>query len=96
MAKTKTISRKTGVKASAASFDGVFLLKMVLYLLVGSIWVKISKNGDMTFPIPIGLMVGLVFTLHEHFQLDRKLEYAILLAAMLFGYFAPYGLYISF
>jgi hypothetical protein len=98
MAKIKVTTKKTPKSKAqdTTSFDGVYLLKMVLYLLVGSMWVKISKNGDMTVPIPVGLIVGLVFTMHEHFQIDRKIEYAILLVAMLFGYFAPYGLYINF
>jgi hypothetical protein len=94
MAKKKQLSKK---KPNAAdSFDGVYLFKMVLYLLLGSMWLKISSGGDMTFPIPIGLIIGLIFTTHEHFQIDRKIEYAVMLVAMLFGYFAPYGLYINF
>lgn len=94
MAKTKQAGRKR--KSQAAAFDGVYLFKMVLYLLLGSMWLKVSKGGSMTLPIPIGLVIGLVFTLHEHFQIDRKIEYAVMLVAMLFGYFAPYGLYINF
>lgn len=88
--------KKQTANKSAAAFDGVYLFKMVLYLLLGSMWVKISEGGDMALPIPIGLIVGLVFTMHEHFQIDRKIEYAVMLVAMLFGYFAPYGLYINF
>jgi len=95
MAKKQT-TKKSKPKAQAASFDGVYLFKMVLYLLLGSIWIKISDGGDLSIPIPIGLIIGLVFTMHEHFQIDRKIEYAVMLVAMLFGYFAPYGLYINF
>jgi inner membrane protein involved in colicin E2 resistance len=91
MAKTKK-----NIQKPRQELDGVYLLKMLLYLLLGSMWVKISHGGNLHIPIPIGLIVGLVFTAHEHFQIDRKIEYAILLVAMLFGYFAPYGLYISF
>ncbi|MEK7152901.1 MAG: hypothetical protein AAB834_03065 [Patescibacteria group bacterium] len=94
MARTKQKVRKG--KIEAAAFDGVYLLKMVLYLLLGSVWIKINSGADVSIPIPLGLIIGLVFTLHEHFQIDRKIEYAILLVAMLFGYFAPYGLYVNF
>lgn len=96
---TKTKQRNIRSKSSSAAeptFDGVYLFKMVLYLLLGSMWVKVSAGADMTIPIPVGLIIGLVFTTHEHFQIDRKIEYAIMLVAMLFGYFAPYGLYINF
>jgi hypothetical protein len=97
MAKTKQTAKKARSKQSdGMSFDGVYLLKMVLYLLLGSIWIKASNGDNIDIGIPIGLIAGLAFTLHEHFQIDRKIEYAILLVAMLFGYFAPYGLYINY
>jgi len=96
MAKTKPKTKSSAKAVSTAAFDGVYLFKMVLYLLLGSIWVKVSAGADLTVPIPVGLIIGLIFTTHEHFQIDRKIEYAIMLVAMLFGYFAPYGLYINF
>lgn len=97
MTKTKRISKKTvSRQPDALAFDGVYLLKMVLYVLLGSIWIKASNGDSMAIGVPVGLIAGLAFTLHEHFQLDRKIEYAVLLVAMLFGYFAPYGLYINF
>lgn len=98
MAKSKTRSDRTAgakPKHAAQQLDGVYLLKMVLYLLLGSLWIKISHGGNINIPIPVGLFVGLLFTSHEHFRIDRKIEYAVLLVAMLIGYFAPYGLYIA-
>ncbi len=76
--------------------DGVFVLKMVLYVILGSLWLKIGSNGSgLHIPIPVGLMVGLLFASHEHFRTDRKIDYAVLVVAALFGFLAPYGLYIS-
>lgn len=95
MTKNKKVAKKAQRKAEQ-TFDGVYLFKMVLYLLLGSMWLKISNGNDINIPIPIGLAVGLFFTTHEHFQIDRKIEYAVLLVAMLFGLFASYGLYINF
>ena len=99
MAKTKQKPRAKSARAvshdASQSFDGVYLFKMVFYLLIGSLWLKVSAGTDLNVPIPIGLAVGLIFTTHEHFQIDRKIEYAVMLVAMLFGYFAPYGLYIN-
>lgn len=94
MTKTKQAVRKKSTNTT--SFEGVYLFKMVLYLLLGSIWVKASNGDSIDIGLPVGLIVGLAFTFHEHFRIDRKIEYAILLVAMLFGYFAPYGLYINF
>jgi hypothetical protein len=101
MAKTKTKKRAAGVRAvkapaSGRTFEGVYLFKMVVYLLLGSIWMKVTLASGVTIPVPIGLVIGLALTTHERFQIDRKIEYAILLVAMLFGYFAPYGLYVNF
>jgi hypothetical protein len=93
---TKKTARTSKSRASTATFEGVYLFKMVLFLLLGSIWVKASNGDNIDIGIPIGLLIGILFTLHEHFQIDRKIEYAVLLVAMLFGYFAPYGLYVNF
>ena len=77
--------------------DGVYILKIVLFVILGSIWLKITKNGsDLNVPIPVGLIIGLLFTTHEYFRVDRKIEYAVLACAALFGYLAPYGLFIKF
>ena len=82
-------------KQKTESQDGVFLLKLMLYVLLGSLWLKTSY-GTLSVPIPFGLIIGLLFAMHEHFQIDRKIEIAVLLVAMLVGYVAPFGLYISF
>lgn len=97
MAKTNNRARKAapGARPVRHDLDGVYLLKMLLYVLLGSLWVKISHGDNLHIPIPVGLFAGLLFTGHEHFRIDRKIEYAVLLVAMLIGYFAPYGLYIA-
>ncbi|HJP96199.1 MAG TPA: hypothetical protein VJ843_02400 [Candidatus Saccharimonadales bacterium] len=94
---TKTASAKKRAKTQTSSeMDSVFFLKLVLYLVLGSVWVKVSHGNNMSLPLPVGLIAGLFFTAHEHFQIDRKIEYAILLVAMFVGYLAPFGLYVSF
>ena len=80
----------------STELDGVYLLKLVLYVLLGSLWVKLGSDGTHPgFPLPVGFLVGLVFTAHEHFRIDRKVEYAVLVVAALIGLIAPYGLYVS-
>jgi hypothetical protein len=59
-------------------------------------WVKMSHGSSVSIALPVGLAVGLLFASHEHFRIDRKIEYAVLLVAMLVGYFVPYGLYVNF
>ncbi len=85
-AKTKTVQRKP------QELDAVYLLKMVVYLILGSVWVRVSgSSGGWQIPIPIGLMIGLFLAMKERFQIDRKLEYAILLMAMFIGFWLPLG-----
>jgi hypothetical protein len=92
----KTKSRAAKRATSPDNLDGVYLLKLLLYVLLGSMWLKLSHGASTNIPIPIGFVVGLLFASHEHFRIDRKIEYAIMLVAMLVGYFAPYGLYVNF
>lgn len=94
--KTVRVKKQTSKTQASAEMDSVFFLKLVLYLVLGSVWVKVSHGNQISLPVPVGLIAGLFFTTHEHFQIDRKIEYAILLVAMFVGYLAPFGLYISF
>lgn len=83
-------------KRASNELDGVYILKLLLYVLLGSLWLKVTNGDSISIGVPVGFIIGLAFASHEHFQIDRKIEYAALLVAMLFGYFAPYGLYINF
>jgi hypothetical protein len=90
--KTKRTSSKKSQPTTAA--DGPYLLKLVLYTIVGTQWLWF-ETGQNTVPVPIGLLLGLIFAMHEHFQVDRKIEYAVLLAAMLAGFVARVGIFIT-
>lgn len=95
MAKKKQTSKKKVTKEPVES-DGSYFLKLVLYIIVGSQWLWInSGDGLSQTPLPIGLVVGLWFASHERFQLDRKIEYAILLVAMLIGFWVQVGIFIN-
>lgn len=82
-------------KKQKQSVDSVYFLKLVLYLVLGSMWLKVSDGQTWQVPIPVGLIIGLLFTAHEHFKIDRKIEYAILLVAAFIGFWAPIGIYIN-
>jgi hypothetical protein len=95
MAKTKRSSKKTAVPQSQR-LDSVYLLKMVLYLILGSQWLRFVDSGNTwQVPIPLGLIVGILFAMHDHFQIDRKIEYAMLLLAMFVGFWAQIGVYVT-
>ncbi len=88
MAKTK---RK---KTKPAETDSKYFLKLVLYFLLGTFWVRLLNVDFGPFEhlsLPVGLVIGLVFASHEHFQIDKKIEYAILLAATFISFYLPVG-----
>ncbi len=87
--------QRTKQRTNTDPYDGVFALKIALYVILGTLWLKLS-NDQTIFPIPIGLIIGMVLASHEHFKLDRKIDYAVLLIAALVGFWAPFGIYISF
>lgn len=65
-------------------------------MILGSQWVRFSGlDGMAELPIPVGLLVGLWFAHHDHFQIDRKIEYAVLLGAMLVGFWTRVGVYVQ-
>ena len=92
----QTQKKKKATHAGNDQYDGVFACKLALYLLLGTLWIKVGSESGFHVPIPAGLLVGLLFTAHEHFKIDRKIEYAVLFIAALIGLWAPFGIYITF
>ena len=87
---TKTITQK---RTSSKDLDSVFVLKMALFLILGSQWLYIvNPVSDAQLPLPIGAAIGVIFATHEHFKIDRKIEYVILLLAMFIGFWLPMGI----
>jgi len=76
--------------------DSIYFLKLILYILAGSFWLRFGEPiqiGDwMISALPVGLIIGLIFAHHDHFQLDRKVEYAVLLIATILSFFLPTGI----
>lgn len=86
---------KTATKQSAKELDSVYFLKLVLYLILGTFWIKITVGETSQIPIPLGFFIGLFIVSKDRLQLDRKIGFALLLAAMLIGFWTPVGLYIA-
>ena len=97
---TVSIMAKTSVKKSrqpqSDEPDSVYFLKLVVYIVLGSFWLKFASPlpvGDFLVQgFPLGLLIGLVFAHHEHFQLDRKIEYAVLVVATIVSFYLPSGI----
>jgi len=93
--KKKSINRKKTKSLKNNEPDSTFFLKLVIFLILGSQWIYIENFPEWQIPIPVGLILGLVFASHEHFQIDRKIEYAVLLIATFAAFWLPLGLVIN-
>ncbi len=89
MAKQKRKTKKT------TESDSAYFLKLVLFFILGTFWVRLVNIQIGPFEhlsLPAGLLIGLVFASHEHFQIDRKVEFAILLGATFISFYLPVGI----
>ena len=85
--KAKTNTKKTSKSSRLRrpfETDGLYLLKLILVVLLGSFWIKFGTpfvwQNFTIYAFPVGVLAGLLLirTL-EHFQSDRKIWYATLL-----------------
>jgi hypothetical protein len=85
-------------KSKKTESDSTYFLKLVLYVIAGSFWLKFSSplalGGFEVSALPLGFFIGLLFASHDHFQIDRKIEYAILIVIAIVSYFLPAGIVI--
>jgi hypothetical protein len=63
-------------------YDSVYFLKILLYLMLGSVW---GTTGSGARILPIGIIIGAFIAQHEKLQIDRKIEYAMLLVGGVLG-----------
>lgn len=79
--------------------DGRYLLKLVLIILLGTVWLKFAHplqiGGLVVAGLPVGMLFGLVLVSRmERYQFDRKIWYAILIIVTILSYFLPAGIVI--
>ena len=83
------MARKVNKSKSKTEKDSVYVLKLILFFVLGCLWIQIGGDGGV--PIPVGLIFGLVLTTHEHFTIDRKIEYLVLIIATVLSFIQPIG-----
>ena len=81
---------KKASKTNARETDPAYFLKILIYFVLGTIWIK--YNGYVVFPV--GLILGLIIAQKDHFAIDRKVEYAILLISAVIGLIG-WGVYLN-
>lgn len=96
-ARNRAFSRR-GNPLSTES-DGQYLLKLVVVVLLGTVWLKFASpltiGPFMTGGIPLGMLFGmLLISRFEKMQYDRKIWYAILFVVTIVSFFIPAGIVI--
>lgn len=76
---------------SVREADSSYFLKILLYAILGMIWLQ--YGGKTVFPL--GLLVGFALAQHEKFQIDRKIEYAVVLVAAIIAALAGKGFFLN-
>lgn len=93
--RTSKAASKRIKKITTKETDSAYFLKIVLYFVLGTLWVRlvdVSIGPFQHISLPLGLCVGLLLVSHERFHIDRKVEYAILLAATFISFYLPVGI----
>ena len=94
MVKQKSKSKK--IRSGGRESDNAYILKIVLYLIIGSQWIRLTDAElSQQIPLPLGLVIGFIFATHDHFQIDRKIEYAVIVLACLVGFWTQVGISVT-
>lgn len=96
-ARNRKVSRRGNEKL--AETDSQYFFKLVIYVILGTLWLKFSApliwGGFMITALPIGLVIGLIaINQFEKIQSDRKIWYAVLIIVAIISYFVPAGIII--
>lgn len=91
------VSRRGNVMV--AENDSLYFLKLIVVVILGTLWLKLSQPlswGGVPFGgLPLGLVLGLVgIKLFEKNPYDRKIWYAVLIVVAIISYFVPAGIVI--
>ena len=79
--------------------DGAYLLKLVIVLICGTVWLKFDNPAYLgavpLLGVPIGLIIGIFLVSRlERLQANRKIWYAMLLLSTVVSLFLPAGIVI--
>lgn len=86
-------------RSGRSESDGQSLLKLIVLVILGSVWVRwhsgLTISGIVPPPLPVGMIIGIMMVHRfEHFRTDRKVWFAVLVFAALISFFLPSGVMI--
>ena len=93
--KKRTTTKKASTHVNTHESDGAYFLKLVLFLILSSLWLRIEFTDGSLLPLPVGAAIAVLYAMHDHFQIDRKIELALILVGMFISFWLPIGIFIS-
>lgn len=97
-ARNRTNLSRRGYEKNPES-DGIFLLKLIICVVAGSLWLKflapLNILGLYLAGFPVGAIIGaLIIFNFEKRQINRKILLAVLVLTTVISYFVPAGIVI--
>lgn len=89
----------TAIRRKAEESDGTYFLKLVIVILLGTLWLRFEEplvwEHIALQAFPLGGIIGLAgISLLEKNQTDRKIWYAVLIVVVIVCSFSPTGIII--
>lgn len=90
---------RTQVVKKLQEGDGVYFFKLVIVVLLSTLWLKfalpMSWQGIPLAAFPLGALIAIVgIKLFENDPYDRKIWFAVLVVVTIISYFVPAGIVI--
>ena len=97
-ARNRTNVSRRGYEKNPES-DGVFLLKLILVVILGSFWVKFGSPIELVviqlYGLPVGVFLGLAMIhLLEKRRENRRILFAVIVIVGILSFFLPSGIVI--
>ena len=95
----RSVNQQPRYRDRIVEADGVYFLKLVVVVLLSTLWLKLatplSWHGIPLGGFPIGALVTLIaIRLLETDPYDRKIWFAVLVVVTIISYFVPAGIII--
>lgn len=106
MSRSKKSTKSSGITLARRSLrevlfesDSTYLLKLVVYILVATLWLRLGTplalGAFVVQALPVGTLGSLLcIRMLERHQLDRKIMYAAVLTVGIITSFLPAGIHI--
>lgn len=97
--KKHTVAQTVRYRDRIVEADGVYFLKLVVVVLLSTLWLKFTTPivwGGIPFGgFPIGALIAVIgIKLFEKDSVDRKIWFAVLVMVTILSYFVPAGIVI--